>query len=133
MKPSVVHEDDHGSMIDYPDDDYLEVRWYDASSALTTDTFSQRQEVIASVVEQCGRSCMLIDTLQFVMNPEDIDNEWRDANITPRFNAAGVKKLALLVPAGMPAVGAAPAPEGPADYPTAFFATRAEARAWLSS
>lgn len=133
MKPTVVHEDDYGSMIDYPDDDYLEVRWYDGSSALTTETFSQRQAVIAGVVEQCGRSGMLVDTLQLVMNPGEIDDDWRDANVTPRFNAAGVEKLALLVPAAVPLVGATPMHQGPAEYPTAFFATRADARAWLQS
>lgn len=131
MKPTVVHEDDYGSMIDYPEDDYLEVRWYDGSSTLTTETLSQRQAVIADVVEQCGRSGMLVDTLQLVMNPGEIDDEWRDANVTPRFNAAGVRKLALLVPAAVPLVGAAPIHQGPAQYLAASFATRADARAWL--
>ena len=133
MNPTVVYEDDYGSMIDYPDNDYLEVRWYDGSSVLTTETFSQRQAVIADVVEQCGRSGMLVDTLQLVMDPGEIDDDWRDANVTPRFNAAGVRKLALLVPAAVPLVGAAPMHQGPAEYPTAFFASRTDARSWLES
>ena len=133
MAPTVVYEDDQGSMIEYPDDDYVEIRWYDASSEFTGDTFNRRQEVIASVVEQCGRPHILIDAVQFGMNAEDMDIDWRDANTIPRFNAARVKKQALIVPAGFPPVRASPAPEGPADFPTAYFATRAEARAWLSS
>ena len=133
MAPTVVYEDEQGSMIDYPKDDYVEIRWYDASSEFTGDTFNRRQEVIARVVEQCGRSRILIDAVQFGMNAEDMDIEWRDANTIPRFNAAGVKKQALIVPAGFPPIGAPPAPEGPADFPTAYFANRAEARAWLSS
>ena len=40
MKAAVVYEDKQGSMIDYPDDDYVEIRWYDASSEFTTDTFN---------------------------------------------------------------------------------------------
>ena len=56
---------------------------------------------------------------------------WRDANIIPRYNAAGVKKFAFIMPAGMPAIGDDPAPEGPAHYPTAYFGSRAEALAWL--
>ena len=133
MTPTVVFEDRQGSLIDYPDDDYLEIRWYDASSELTGQSFNERQEVIAEVVEKCGRSSILIDAVQFDMSAQDLDVQWRDANTIPRFNAAGVKKQALVVPAGFPPIGAPPAPEGPADFPTAYFATRAEARAWLST
>ena len=67
------------------------------------------------------------------MGPGLMDGDWRDANIIPRYNAAGVKKFAFLMPAGMPAIGAPPAPEGPGEFPTAYFGTRAEARAWLSA
>ena len=133
MKAHIVHEDTYGSLIDYPDDDYLEIRWYDATSAFTGDRFNERQTVIADAVERCGRSSMLIDAVQFAMNPENMDIAWRDTNTIPRMNAAGVKKQALIVPAGFPPIGAPPAPEGPAEFPTAYFATRADARAWLAS
>jgi hypothetical protein len=133
MQAQIVHEDTYGSLIDYPDDGYLEVRWYDASSAFTGDSFNERQTIIADAVERCGRSSMLIDAVQFGMNAEDMDIAWRDANTIPRMNAAGMKKQALIVPAGFPPIGAPPAPEGPADFPTAYFATRAEALAWLAS
>ena len=123
MNARILHEDNYGSLIDHPDDDLLEVRWYDATSTFTGQTFNERQTVIADVVE----------AVQFGMNAEEMDVEWRDANTIPRMNAAGVKKQALIVPAGFPPIGAPPAPEGPADYPTAYFATRAEAQAWLSS
>lgn len=52
MAPTIVYEDDQGSIIDYLDDDYLEIRWYDASSQFTGDTFNQRQEIVASKVER---------------------------------------------------------------------------------
>ncbi len=129
--PTVVHEDAYGSLIDYSDDDYLEIRWYDASSRFTGDTFNQRQEIIADAVERSGRAHMLIDAVQFGMNAQDMDIEWRDADTIPRLNTAEVKRQALIVPAGFPPIGAPPAPEGPADFPTAYFATRAGARAWL--
>jgi len=133
MQAHIIHEDSYGSLIDYPDDDYLEVRWYDLTSALTGDSFNERQTVIADAVERCGRSTVLIDAVQFAMNAEDMDIPWRDTNTIPRMNAAGVKKQALIVPAGFPPIGAPPAPEGPAEFPTAYFATRAQARAWLAS
>lgn len=133
MQPHIIHEDTYGSLIDYPDDDYFEVRWYDASSAFTGDSFNDRLTVMADAIERCGRSGLLVDAVQFGMRAEDMDVTWRNANHIPRLNAAGVKKEALIVPAGFPPIGAPPAPEGPADYPSAFFATRAEARSWLGS
>ncbi|MGI9616051.1 MAG: hypothetical protein ACR2QO_24270 [Acidimicrobiales bacterium] len=133
MKPQLVHEDTYGSVIDYPDDGYLETRWYDGSSALATQSFNDRCTVFADLVEHYGRTKVLIDAVQFGMNAQDLDVEFRDTKITPRLNAAGLEKIALIVPADFPPVGAPPAPEGPADFPTAFFATRAEARAWLES
>ncbi len=133
MQPHIVHEDTYGSLIDYPEDDYFEVRWYDASSAFTGDSFNERMTVMADAIERCGRTGLLVDAVQFGMRAEDMDVAWRNANHIPRLNAAGVKKEALVVPAGFPPIGAPPAPEGPADYPTAFFATRAEARSWLGS
>ncbi|MEM9037813.1 MAG: STAS/SEC14 domain-containing protein [Actinomycetota bacterium] len=133
MNPQIIHEDTYGSVIDYPDDDYLEVRWYDSSDAFTGETFSRRSALFADLVEQHGRSTVLIDAVQFGMNAEDMDVEWRDANVIPRLNDAGLRKIALVVPADVPPVGAPPAPDGPANFPTAFFATRAEARAWLAA
>ncbi len=133
MNAHLLYEDRYGSVIDYPDDGYMESRWYDGSSAFTGPTFNDRCVVFADLVERCGRSKVLIDAVQFGMKAEDLDVEFRDTKITPRLNAAGLEKIALIVPADFPPVGAPPAPEGPADFPTAFFATRAAARAWLDS
>ena len=133
MTATVVYDDEFGSMIDWADDDYVEIRWYDATAAMTRDQFNRWLEGFAGGVEQAGRSGVLVDSIQFAMDMSQMDGEWRDANIIPRYNAAGVRKFAFLMPAGMPAIGAEPAKEGPADYPTAYFGTRAEAVAWLAS
>ena len=53
--------------------------------------------------------------------------------VIPRYNGAGIQKFAFHMPAGMPAIGAPPAPEGPANFPTAYFGARADALAWLDS
>jgi hypothetical protein len=60
-----------------------------------------------------------------------MDGDWRDANIIPRYNKAGVRRFAFLMPEGMPAIGTPPAVEGPADFPTAYFGSRADALAWF--
>jgi hypothetical protein len=69
---------------------------------------------------------------RFMMDPANLNDAWRDANIIPRYNAAGVRRFAFLFPDGMPAIGAPPAAEGPATFPTAYFARRQEALDWLA-
>jgi hypothetical protein len=75
---------------------------------------------------------VLVDAVQFRMDMSVMDMAYRDANIVPRYNVAGVKKFAFLMPAGMPAVGSPPAPEGPAVFPTAYFDARPDALTWLA-
>jgi hypothetical protein len=77
------------------------------------------------------RPNILVDATAFKMDPAKMDLEWRNVTIIPKYNQAGVERFAFHVPPGMPAVGAPPAPDGPADFPTAWFATRREAIAWL--
>lgn len=133
MADMVIWNDEHGSMIDYAEDNYVEIRWYDATESMTKDQFQAWLDGFASGVEQCGRSAILVDAVQFRMNVEYMDGDWRDTNIIPRYNAAGIKGFAFLMPPGMPAIGTDPVVEGPADYPTAYFGTRADALTWLKS
>jgi len=66
------------------------------------------------------------------MNPANMNAAWRDSNIVPRYNAAGLKKFAFHMPQGMPMIGKPPAVEGPATYPTGYFGSRHDALDWLS-
>ena len=128
-----VYEDRFGGVIDHADADYVEVRWYDTTEAMSKRQFEDWLAGFAGAVERLRRPGVLIDGTTFLMDPGNNDMEWRDANIVPRYNAAGVKKFAFHMPAGMPAIGTAPSPEGPADYPTAYFGRRQEALDWLAS
>ena len=133
--PAVTHvyEDRFGAVIDHPDAGYVEVRWYDATEAMSKQQFEDWLAGFAGAVERLRRAGVLIDGTSFLMDPGNNDMEWRDANIVPRYNGAGVKKFAFHMPAGMPAIGAPPAREGPADYPTGYFGHRHDALAWLES
>lgn len=133
MGSQIVREDQWGEVIDRPDADLIEIRWFDTTSGLDRETFNAWLAEFAAAVEESGRSGILTDATSFHMAMEHMDGEWRDSNIIPRYNAAGVRKFAFLMPSGMPAIGAPPAVEGPAEYPTAYFATRAEALAWLAT
>lgn len=132
LASKIVWEDAWGEVIDRPETDVIEIRWYDTTSELDRDTFNSWLARFAGTVEAAGRSRILTDATLFNMSMEHMDGDWRDTNIIPRYNAAGVQKFAFLMPAGMPAIGAEPSFEGPAEYPTAYFGTRRDAIAWLA-
>ncbi len=132
MTSSIVYEDQFGEVIDRPDSDLIEIRWYDTTSELDGAGFDEWLTGFAGAVEAAGRSNILTDSTAFRMDMAMMSMEFRDANIIPRYNAAGVRKFAFLLPAGAPPIGAEPVTEGPATYLTAYFGQRAAALAWLA-
>lgn len=131
MASEIVYEDGYGEVIDRGT--FVEIRWFDATADFDSDGFNDWLASFAGIVEERTRPGVLVDGLAFLMDPANMDGEWRDANIIPRYNAAGVRKFAFLMPAGMPAIGSEPAPEGPGEFPTGYFGRRAEAIAWLGT
>lgn len=120
-------------MIDYPTRNLIEIRWYDSTVELDRQSFNDWLSMFAGHVESTRRQGILVDSTSFRMPQNEMDAGWRDANIIPRYNSAGVRRFAFHMPAGMPAIGAEPAPEGPADFPTGYFVNRDAALAWLGS
>ena len=60
---------------------------------------------------------------------------WRDEHIVPLYNQAGIEKFAFLTSSAMPGTvekGRQPAPDGPASFPTGWFATRDRMYGWLT-
>jgi hypothetical protein len=127
-----LYEDRFGEVFDRRSADLVELRWFDTTAEMTAGQFQDWLSTFAGCVEKCGRSRVLIDSTSFRMNPANMDGEWRDANIIPRYNSAGVAKFAFQFPEGMPLIGAPPAPEGPARFPTAYFGRRQDALDWLA-
>jgi hypothetical protein len=81
--------------------------------------------------EKARPSGLLIDALEFRHRFGSGVMEWRDAHIIPRYGASGVRRFAFLMPPGFPDVGKE-AFEGPAVFPTRWFASREDAFGWLS-
>lgn len=128
-----LHDDQWGGIIDRPDAGYIEIRWYDTTRDMTRDQFQSWLTTFVEQVEATSRTRVLVDAVQFRMAMENMDGSWRDEHIIPRYNAAGMSRFAFHMPAGMPAIGKPPAHEGPGQFPTAYFGTRADALAWLES
>ncbi len=128
-----VYEDRWGEIFDRPSIDVIEVRWFDTTADMTAPEFQAWLSKFAESVERCGRSGVLIDSTTFRMSPALMDGPWRDANIIPRYNAAGVTKFAFHMPDGMPRIGEPPTPEAPGRFPTGYFGRRQDALDWLAS
>ncbi len=129
----VVYSDQWGDVVDRPEDDCVEIRWFDTTSQMDGNDFSEFLTRYVEQFEQSNCNNGMIDAVQFKMDFAKMNMGWRDIHIVPRYNAAGMKKFAFVMPQGMPAIGKAPVNEGPANFPTAYFATRAEAVAWLKA
>lgn len=131
--PVTEHSDRWGECIVRPADNCTEIRWFDTTAEMSGDDFNGFLDVYAEIVERAGLTGALVDAVQFKMDMARMSMGWRDENIIPRYNAAGLKKFAFLMPAGMPAIGAPPSREGPADFPTAYFGARQDALKWISA
>lgn len=126
-----VYEDRWGEVFDRPSADLIELRWFDTTAEMSAGEFQTWLEKFADCVERCGRSRVLVDSTTFRMSPANMDGPWRDANIIPRYNAAGVRKFAFHMPEGMPLIGRPPEIEAPGRFPTGYFGKREDALAWL--
>jgi hypothetical protein len=126
-----TYSDSCGEVIDRPELDLVELRWYDATAGMTAGQFQDWLAVFAGQLEQLGRPRVLVDATRFMMDRANMDDEWRDANIIPRYNAAGVRRFAFLYPDGVPVIGLPPGPMGPSTFPTGYFGRRQAALDWL--
>ena len=130
--PVIRYCDQWGECIERPDDRCSEIRWFDTTSDMDGNDFNTFLTRFVEVVEGSALPGALVDAVQFRMGMSKMNVGWRDANIVPRYNASGLRKFAFVMPAGMPLIGSDPVKEGPADYPTGYFATRQAALAWLA-
>jgi hypothetical protein len=127
-----VYEDRFGAVLDHADAGYLEIRWYDTTEGMSESQFQDWLAGFAGEVERLRPANVLVDNTSFLMDPANSNGEWRDEHIVPRYNAGGIRKFAFHMPEGMPAIGAPPAPEAPATFPTGYFARRQAALDWLA-
>jgi hypothetical protein len=127
-----MYEDRWGEVFDRKPADLVELRWFDTTAEMSAQDFKDWLAKFAECVERSGRSRVLVDSTTFRMSPTNMDGPWRDANIIPRYNAAGVRKFAFHMPEGMPMIGERPVNEGPGQFPTGYFGRRRDALDWLA-
>ena len=126
-----LYRDRWGVIIAAADGRHIEIDWTDETAQMASEDFVPWLERFAGFIEDGQYDTVLVDARHFRMNPETLSMEWRDRKIIPRYNAGGLKKFAFVMPAGMPAIGTDPVAEGPANFPTGYFAELEDAHVWL--
>ena len=112
----------------------LELTWLPSTSTMTDEDFKTVLTEFTSHVEEVRSPYLLIDMVQFRHRPGSEIGKWRDDQIIPRYNAAGVKKFAFHAPLGFPNTMESGGKEGierPANFPTAWFGSRENALRWF--
>lgn len=112
----------------------IELRWTSATKSMTEEQFREDITRLAQMLESEKVRNALVDVTSFQHDNAPDFEDWRQANIIPRYNAAGVEKFAFILPAGAPGTvenGNAPAREGTATFATGYFTSRERAVAWF--
>ena len=117
----------------------FELTWLPASSSMSDEDWMTGLMLLATEAEASGASSILIDATDFRHSFVDRDESmsWRDKQVIPRYNRAGVTRFAFVMPAGFPGPtaesGSEPRVDGPAAaFPTQWFLSRDAALAWLN-
>ena len=129
---SKVAENAWGEIIHHESEGILELRWLPGE--MTDGAFKATLALFVWEAERRRPSFLLIDATQFRHKFGPGVMQWRDDCIIPRYGAAGVRKFAFHMPAGFPGTkeaGGKEQFEGPAIFPTAWFAQRENALAWF--
>jgi hypothetical protein len=131
MSP-VVASNAWSEIVHHETDGILELRWL--PSKMTDGAFKATLALFVWEAEKARPLFLLIDATEFKHQFGPNVMQWRDDCIIPRYGAAGAKKFAFHMPAGVPntmEAGGKEVFDGPAIFPTAWFSERQHALDWF--
>ena len=114
-------------------DAVLDFVWKEATSEMSDDDFKRAlRAFVLNAARHCARA-LLVDVRAFRHPLGEGIAAWRDAEISPLYNGAGIRRFAYVVPAQAPATpdGAPDPPSAGEDFATRFYHDEADARRWL--
>ena len=79
----------------------IRLDWQEATSTMSDDDFKNALALFAGHVEEKKARGILVDVRYFRHSMGADVQPWRLANISPRYNAAGVQRFAFLFPQGV--------------------------------
>ena len=137
MPEKVVASDPWSQIIYYDEWNSLELRWLVSTAKAADSDVKTTMEFFAHEAVNRRPKTLLVDTTEFRHTWVDDMLQWRNAEIIPLYNQAGVAKFAFIANPDYPGptveAGATPAPEGPANFPTGWFKSREAAYQWLGT
>jgi len=137
MPEQIVAKDQWSQVVFYDEWDSLELKWLPSTADATDADLRTTMEAFAHEAVNRHPRRLIVDTTEFHHAWGDGMMQWRDAEIIPAYNEAGVSKFAFIANPSYPGPtvegGAIPAPEGQAKFPTGWFKTRDVAYQWLAS
>jgi hypothetical protein len=120
-----THED-YWHMTHRPAEAAIVLRWTPATATMTDDDFKDALEAFADLAEGRRASNLLVDVCSFRHEMGEALGVWRGETIIPRYNRAGIRKFAYVVPgAGGPSGGPGE------DFETRAFDSEDAALAWF--
>jgi hypothetical protein len=108
----------------------VRLTWLAGTAGMSDQDFKETLESFAESAVQHGAQRLLIDVREFKHRPSPEISAWRDEVVVPKYNRAGVKKIAWVWP------GTSPSNEPMSEkdkFENRYFATRAQALAWVST
>jgi hypothetical protein len=132
----IVAKDQWSQIVFYDEWNSLELTWLPSTADAADAELRATMEAFAQEAVYRHPHTLIVDTTEFRHAWGDGMMKWRDAQIIPRYNQAGVAKFAFIANPNYPGPtvegGATPEPEGPANFPTGWFKTREAAYQWLA-
>ena len=131
-----LYRDEFATYTRDADREVIEQRWSSATKSMSEQQFRDGVSRLAHFLEQTHIPSAFVDITEMGYTPSDDFESWRQSNIIPRYNAAGVKKFGFLLPSGAPGSvesGKEPTVEGAAQFPTGYFLSRDRAYEWFES
>jgi hypothetical protein len=127
--PTEVASTQYGVISHHDEWNALELKWLPATKDATEAEARATMALFAAETEKRRPRFLIVDTTEFA-------HRWADEEIIPHYNAGGPTKFAFIAGEGVPfptvESGAVPAPDGPATFPTGWFASRDRAYQWLA-
>jgi hypothetical protein len=119
-------QEDYWQLTHRPAEAAIVLRWTPATATMTDDDFKDALEAFADLAEGRRASNLLVDVCNFRHEMGEALGVWRGEAIIPRYNRAGIRKFAYVVPgAGGPSGGPGE------DFETRAFDSEDAALAWF--
>ncbi len=102
MDLTQLHEDEFLRILWNEQAKIIGIDWKEATSAMTSAQFKSELTTFAAHVEDKKAPAVLVDVRKFRHKMEPDVHQWRVKTISSRYNAAGVKRFAFVLPKEAP-------------------------------